>query len=198
MRIGVFGGTFNPPHLAHLILAECARDELGLDRVLLVPAPRPPHKQVDGDPGPDERLALCRAAVAGERGRVEVCDVELHRDGPSYTADTLALLRGRHPEDELTLLLGGDSAASLPTWERPEQIVRLATIGVAARGDDDHPRAERALAALGAADRLRPFTMPATELSSSLIRARVRAGRTIHHLVPDAVEQRIVARGLYR
>ncbi len=198
MRIGIFGGTFNPPHLAHLVLAECARDELGLDRVLLVLAPRPPHKRVAGDPGPDERLALCRAAVAGDEGRIEVSDVELRRDGPSYTADTLVELRERRPDDELVLLLGGDSAAALASWSRPRDILRYAEIGVAARGDDDHARVAETLRGLDAEDRLRPFTMPAMGLSSTLIRDRVRAGRTIRHLVPRAVEARIDALGLYR
>ena len=198
MRIGIFGGTFNPPHLAHLILAECARDELELDRVLLVLAPRPPHKQVDGDPGPDERLALCRAAVASEAGRIEVSDVELYRDGPSYTADTLAILREQRPDDDLVLLLGGDSAAGLGSWHDPQAIVRDAEIGVAERGADDHVRARESLRRLGAEHRLRPFAMPGSDLSSTLIRARVRAGRTIRHLVPEAVEARIRAQGLYR
>lgn len=197
MRIGIFGGTFNPPHLAHLILAECARDELALDRVLLVLAPRPPHKQVDADPGPEERLALCRAAVAGEEGRIEVSDVELHRDGPSYTADTLALLHEQRPDDEFVLLLGGDAAAGLASWHRPDDILRYAEVGVAARGDDGHARAAQTLTGLGAAERLRPFPMPSMELSSTLIRERVRAGRTIRHLVPEAVEARIRALGLY-
>lgn len=198
MRIGIFGGTFNPPHLAHLVLAECARDELELDRVLLVLAPRPPHKDVDGDPGPDERLALCRAAVRRDQGRIEVSDVELRRDGPSYTADTLAVLRDRHPGDAFVLLLGGDSAAGLASWHRPRDILRYAEIGVAARGDDDHERAAETLRGLDAEDRLRPFAMPPMGLSSTLIRDRVRAGRTIRHLVPEAVEARIRAQGLYR
>lgn len=197
MRIGIFGGTFNPPHLAHLILAECARDELQLDRVLLVLAPRPPHKRVDGDPGPDERLELCRAAVAGDAGRIAVSDVELRRDGPSYTADTLAELRERHPGDEFVLLLGGDSAAALASWHRPHDVLRYAEIGVAARGDDGHERAAETLRGLGAEGRFRPFAMPAMGLSSTLIRERVRAGRTIRHLVPEAVEARIGALGLY-
>lgn len=197
MRIGIFGGTFNPPHLAHLILAECARDELALDRVLLVLAPRPPHKQVDGDPGPDERLALCRAAVASDAGRIEVSEIELRREGPSYTADTLEALRDQHPADEFVLLLGGDSAAALASWHRPADVLRYAEIGVAERGDDSHARAAETLRGLGAGDRLRPFAMPAMALSSTLIRARVRAGRTIRHMVPEAVEARIDAQGLY-
>lgn len=198
MRVGLLGGTFNPPHVGHLVLAECARDALGLDEVLLVLAARPPHKVVDGDPGPEERLALCRAAVAGEAGRIGVCDVELHREGPSYTADTLIELQGRHPDAEYVLLLGGDAAAGLAAWHRPHDILRFAAIGVAERGADTHERARATLAGLGHPDRLLPFEMPALELSSTLIRARVRAGRTIRHLVPEGVGARIDRLGLYR
>jgi nicotinate-nucleotide adenylyltransferase len=197
VRIGILGGTFNPPHLAHLVLAECARDALALDRVLLVLAARPPHKVVDGDPGPGERLALCELAIADEPA-LATCDVELHREGPSYTADTLGQLHAQEPDAELVLLLGGDAAAGLGSWHRPEDVLRYASIGVAERGEDGHDRARAALTALGAADRFEPFAMPALGLSSTLVRARVRAGRTIHHLVPRAVEERIVSKGLYR
>jgi nicotinate-nucleotide adenylyltransferase len=198
VRVGLLGGTFNPPHLAHLVLAECARDELELDRVLLVLAPRPPHKVVDGDPGAAGRLDLCRAAVAQDAGRLEVSEIELHRDGPSYTADTLRLLRERQPDDEFVLLLGGDSAAALESWHRPRDVLAYAAVGVAERGPDTHERAAAALRRLGAEERLLRFRMPAMELSSTLIRERVRAGRTIRHMVPRGVEERIGAQGLYR
>jgi nicotinate-nucleotide adenylyltransferase len=198
VRIGILGGTFNPPHLGHLVLAECARDGLGLDHVLLVLAARPPHKVVEADPGAEERLALCHAAVVGDEGRLEVCDVELERDGPSYTADTLEELQRRDPEAEYVLLLGGDAAAGLESWHRPDDVLRFAAIGVAERGPDTHERARAALTRLGHPDRLLPFDMPALELSSTAIRARVRAGRTIRHLVPREVEARIDRLGLYR
>lgn len=197
-RIGLLGGTFNPPHLGHLVLAECARDELGLDEVRLVLAARPPHKTVEDDPGPEERLALCRAAVEGDEGRLAVSDVELHRDGPSYTADTLRSLHDEQPGAEFVLLLGGDAAAGLGSWHRPEDVLRFAAIGVAERGADTHERARETVTRLGHPDRLLPFAMPSLELSSTAIRARVREGRTIRHLVPGAVEARIDRLGLYR
>ncbi|MCK9249886.1 MAG: nicotinate (nicotinamide) nucleotide adenylyltransferase [Solirubrobacteraceae bacterium] len=197
-RVGILGGTFNPPHVGHLMLAECARDELGLDVVLLVVAARPPHKVVDADPGADVRLELCRAAVAGEEGRLEACDVELRRDGPSYTADTLRRLTAERPEDRFTLLLGGDAAAGLESWHRPRDVCSYADVGVAERGADDHERARATLRRLGAEARLRPFTLPPVGISSTLVRARVRAGRTVRHLVPRAVEDRILEGGLYR
>jgi len=197
-RIGLLGGTFNPPHLGHLVLAECARDELRLDEVRLVLAARPPHKHVEDDPGPDERLALCRAAVAGDEGRLAVSDVELRRDGPSYTADTLEGLQGAYPDASFVLLLGGDAAAGLESWSRPRDVLRFAAIGVAERGTDTHERARATVARLGYPDRLLPFAMPSLEVSSTAIRARVRAGRTIRHLVPRGVEARIDRLGLYR
>lgn len=197
-RIGLLGGTFNPPHLGHLVLAECARDELGLDEVRLVLAARPPHKHVEDDPGAAERLELCRAAVAADEGRIAVSDVELRRDGPSYTADTLEALTREHPEASFVLLLGGDAAAGLESWSRPKDVLRFAAIGVAERGADTHERARAAVARLGYPDRLEPFAMPSLELSSTAIRARVRAGKTIRHLVPPGVEARIDRLGLYR
>ncbi|MDO9408411.1 nicotinate (nicotinamide) nucleotide adenylyltransferase [Patulibacter sp.] len=197
-RIGLLGGTFNPPHLGHLVLAECARDELGLDEVRLVLAARPPHKDVEDDPGAEERLALCRAAVAGDEGRLAVSDVELRRDGPSYTADTLEGLHAEQPGASFVLLLGGDAAAGLDSWHRPEDVLRFAAIGVAERGADTHERARETVGRLGYPDRLLPFSMPSLELSSTAIRARVRAGRTIRHLVPAGVEARIDRLGLYR
>jgi nicotinate-nucleotide adenylyltransferase len=197
-RVGLLGGTFNPPHVGHLVLAECARDELGLDEVLLVLAARPPHKAVEDDPGPEERLALCRAAVAGEEGRIGVCDVELHRVGPSYTADTLEQLHAEHPGTEFLLLLGGDAAAGLQAWHRPADVLRFAAIGVAERGEDTHERVRETLRELGHPDRMQAFAMPPLALSSTAIRARVRAGRTIRHLVPPGVEARIDRLGLYR
>lgn len=198
MRIGLLGGTFNPPHLGHLVLAECARDGLGLDEVQLVLAARPPHKVVDTDPGPEERLALCRAAVVGDEGRLVVSDVELRRPGLSYTADTLEHLQRASPDAEFVLLLGGDAAAGLESWHRPRDVLRFAAIGVAERGADTHQRARETLGRLGHPDRLQPFAMPSLELSSTAIRDRVRAGRTIRHLVPRGVEARIDRLGLYR
>lgn len=197
-RIGILGGTFNPPHLGHLVLGECARDELGLDEVRLVLAARPPHKAVEDDPGAEERLALCHAAVAGDGGRLAVSDVELRRDGPSYTAATLETLQAEDPEASFVLLLGGDAAAGLESWHRPRDVLRFAAIGVAERGADTHERARAAVARLGFPDRLAPFAMPSLELSSTAIRARTRAGRTIRHLVPAEVEARIDRLGLYR
>ena len=197
-RVGILGGTFNPPHLAHLVCAQEAAAQLGLDRVLLTPVAVPPHKQARDDPGPAERLELCRLAVAGDE-RLQVCDLEIVRGGPSYTVDTLRVLHERDPEDHLTFILGGDIALGLPTWHEPEAVLGLAELAVAersgvARGDI----AERLEEAFPGRATVRFFDMPRIDLSSSDIRRRVQDGRPIRYLVPDPVADRIEQERLYR
>ncbi len=197
MRVGILGGTFNPPHLAHLACAQEAHAQLALDRVLLMPAGEPPHKTVaPGDPSPLQRFELCRLAVAGDE-RFEVSAVELERAGRSYTADTLRLLHERAPEDELTFIVGGDMAASFPSWHEPETVLSLATLAVAERRGSKRDAIERALAPLAGAERVRYFDMPRIDISSSELRERVAQGRPIRYLVPDAVADAIAAEGLY-
>jgi len=199
-RVGVLGGTFNPPHIAHLICAQEAYVQLELDRVLLMPVAAPPHKQARDDPGPERRVEMCREAVAGD-DRLEVSRLEVDRGGPSYTVDTLRELDARAPADELYLIVGGDMAETLPAWRDPADILRLAVLAVVERGDTHR---ERALASvhgiLGdhAEDRVRLVDMPRVEISSSLVRDRVAAGRPIRYLVPGGVERYIQDQGLYR
>ena len=133
MRIGILGGTFNPPHLGHLVCAQEAYIQLELERVMLIPARQPPHKPVDEEPGAKHRLELCRLAVEGDP-RFEVSDLELNREGPSYTVDTLSSLHSSIPDTDLYLILGGDIAAGLPDWHEPERVLSLATVAVAKRG----------------------------------------------------------------
>lgn len=197
-RVGILGGTFNPPHIAHLVCASEAATQLGLDRVLLTPVAVPPHKDSPLDPGAAERLELCRLAVAGDE-RLGVCALEVARGGPSYTIDTLRELHARDPEDHLTFILGGDIALGLPSWHEPEAVLGLATLAVAersgaARGDI----AERLEQAFPRVAALRFFDMPRIDISSSQIRRRLAAGRPIRYLVPDAVADRIGREGLYR
>ena len=197
-RVGILGGTFNPPHIAHLICASEAAAQLGLDRVLLTPVAVPPHKQASGDPGPRARLELCRLAVAGDP-RLDVCDVEVVRRGASYTADTLRELRERSPQDELTFILGADIALGLRRWREPEVVLELATLAIAERTGAVHDEIAADLEqAFGGRARLRFFAMPRIDVSSSEIRERVGAGRPIRYLVPDAVAERIERGGLYR
>ena len=197
MRLGILGGTFNPPHVAHLICGQEAWRELALDRVLLVPARIPPHKPVEHEPGAEHRLQMCRRAVAGDE-RLEVSDLELRREGPSYTVDTLIELRAHAPHDELVLILGGDIAAGLAQWKRAEEVLALATIAVAKRRGTARGAVERALASLQGGERARFFQMPGISVSSTMVRRRVRAGQPIRYLVTEPVREYIEAHALYR
>jgi nicotinate-nucleotide adenylyltransferase len=195
-RVGLLGGTFNPPHLGHLVCATQALAQLGLDRVLLVPVHEPPHKGIEIDPGVAHRVELCRLAVAGEeRLAVSLADADV--PGPSFTVDTLRRLHERSPGDQLTFIVGGDMALSLPTWREPEAILELAEIAVAEREGIRRIDIMDRLAGLPA-DRISFFDMPRLDISSSLVRRYVAAGRPIRHLVPDAVERYIADAGLYR
>jgi nicotinate-nucleotide adenylyltransferase len=196
VRLGLLGGTFNPPHIGHLVCAQEALHELELDRLLLVPVHEPPHKGVEADPGVQHRVELCRRAVAGDE-RLEVSLVDAEFPGPSYTVDTLRRLHERCPGDDLTFIVGGDMAFSLPTWREPEAILELAELGVAEREGVRRADITERLDGLPV-ERVRFFDMPRLDISSSLIRRHVAAGRPIRHLVPDAVAQYIDQTGLYR
>ena len=197
MRIGILGGTFNPPHLGHLVCAQEAYIQLNLDCVMLIPAHIPPHKAVEDEPGAEHRLELCRVAVEGD-DRIEVSDFEAVRSGPSYTVDTLQALHSRAPHNELFLIVGGDIAAGLPEWHEPERVLSLATLAVAARRGTSRSSIEEALRTLRGGDRARFFEMPTIGLSSTMIRDRVSAGQPIKYLVPDPVAAYIDRERLYR
>jgi len=193
LRIGLFGGAFNPPHLGHLLCAQEAHAQLGLEVVVWVPVGQAPHREIPQDPGREERYTMCDYATAADE-RFGLSRFELDRDGPSYTVDTLAALAERSPDDELILILGGDQAASLPSWHRPDEVLRLSTVAVAERGEADRARVREALDGRG-----EPlfFDMPRIDVSSTLVRERVGAGRPIRYLVPDKVANYIGAVGLY-
>ncbi len=197
MRIGILGGTFNPPHLAHLVCAQEAHRELGLDQVLFVPASIPPHKPVEAEPGAHHRLEMCRRAAAGDE-RFTVSDLELQRGGPSYTVDTLKELSAQSPTHELFLILGGDIAAGLPKWREPERVLELATVAIARRRGTTRETVQRALDQLRGGDRARFFAMPRIGISSTMVRRRVGAGQPIRYFVPDGVLEYIETHGLYR
>ena len=197
-RIGILGGSFNPPHLGHLVCASEAAAQLELDRVLLTPVASPPHKSAERDPGPERRLALCRLAVDGDE-RLGVCDLEVRRGGPSYTVDTLRELHERSPEDHLTFIVGGDIALGLPTWRDPETVLGLARLAVAERsGAGRRDVAERLAESFPEAPAPLFFDMPRMDISSSQIRRRVAEGRPIRYLVPDPVAEQIARERLYR
>jgi nicotinate-nucleotide adenylyltransferase len=195
-RIGILGGTFNPPHVAHLICAQEALIALDLDGVVWMPARVPPHKPVPDEPGIEHRLSLCRHATAEDR-RFEVSDLEALRNGPSYTVDTLEQLKSTGPDTELFMIVGADVAAGLPSWHQAERVLEQAQLAVAARPGTARSEVESALAGLGGAERARFFPMPAVGVSSTMVRERVRAGRPIRYLVPDAVADYIYSHDLY-
>ena len=190
------GGTFNPPHIGHLVCAAEAIAALDLDEVAFIPVNQPPHKEIDCDPGVEARVELTRRAVAGEP-RFRVSRVDADVPGRSYTVDTLKRLHESSPEDELTFIMGGDMAHSLPTWHEPEAVLSLATLGVAERSGIRRQDIMEHLAGLAGADQIRFFAMPRLDISSSDIRRRVAEGRPIRHLVPDSVAEYIAAEGLY-
>jgi nicotinate-nucleotide adenylyltransferase len=195
-EVGILGGTFNPPHIGHLVMVQEALTQLGLDRVDLMPVARPPHKEALADPGADVRLELCRLATAGDE-RLGVSDLEIERGGASYTVDTLRALHDRDPEHALTFIVGGDMAYSLPSWREPEAILDLARLAVAEREDLRREDIAERLEPLHSGDRVVFFDMPRIDVSSSAIRGRVAAGRPIRYLVPDAVVEAIRDGRLY-
>ena len=171
--------------------------QLRLDTVLFITAGRSPHKP-DGeeDPGAEHRLALCRGAVRGDP-RFEVSDIEVARDGPSYTVDTLESLHTRMPDSELFLIVGGDVAAGLPTWREPEKVLSLATLAVAMRRGTPRMAIDEALSGLEGGEGAQFFEMPRIGVSSTDIRRRVQRQEPITYLVPDAVASYIDEHRLY-
>jgi nicotinate-nucleotide adenylyltransferase len=187
-RVGLLGGTFDPPHLGHLVVAECARVELGLDEVRLVVA-GDPYQKATTSPTAD-RVAMVEAAIA-EDDHLGIDLIELERDGPTYTADTLTELTAREPGVEWYFVLGEDAAAGLSTWHRVEEAFALATFVVVTRPGDEAPHPStlpRAVVHL---------EIPQLEVSSTQLRERFAAGRATRYLVPLAVDAYIRAHGLY-
>ncbi len=198
MPLGVLGGAFNPPHIGHLVLAQEAAAQLGLDRVRLVPTGRAPHKEIADDPGPSTRLELTRvAATANELLEVEPFEIQAAESAaePSFTANTLEQLS--REDDDLVLLMGADVAAHLDEWHRPERVLELARVGVAGRPGTAIDEAEATLERLGAGDRMEIVRMPELGVSSTRIRRRVAQGRPVRYLVTDGVLELIEAEGLY-
>jgi|YNPBryunderm2012_1023409.scaffolds.fasta_scaffold13820_2 nicotinate-nucleotide adenylyltransferase len=200
MRIGLFGGTFDPPHLGHLILAERCRDEAELDAVWFLPAYQPPHKADDPITRFEQRCEMVSLAITGQAAfRVEPLEKDLPT--PSYTAETVAELRRRHPNEEFHLILGGDSVTDLPSWYHPERILdAVALIGVPRPGVEplSRQRLAETLQRPVESIRLQWIPCPLIEISSRAIRERVCRGRSIRYLVPRAVEEYIRERRLYR
>ena len=197
-RLGVMGGTFDPIHHGHLVAAQEAASTLDLDRVLFIPVWQPPHKPDEPWASPEDRLCMVRLAVDGNP-RFEVSTIEIDRAGRSYTVDTLQRLAELHPAAALYFIVGMDSLADLPKWHDPTGILRLARIAALHR-----PGWEIVdLKALGrrlpeSRDRVDLVEMPELDISSTELRDRLRAGRPVRYLVPDAVALYLEEHGLYR
>ena len=196
MRLGIYGGVFNPPHHGHLLAAQEAHNQLGLDVVVWVPTGDPPHRVIEADPGQEARFEMVELATSADE-RFRVSRIELDREGPSYTVDTLRELREREPEDELFLIVGGDQALALPSWREPEAVLGLATLAVFERGSSNRNAIGIKVARLRGADRVRFLEMPRIDISSTLVRRRAAAGKPIRYLVPDKVANFIGAQSLY-
>jgi nicotinate-nucleotide adenylyltransferase len=193
----VLGGTFNPPHRGHLELARAARDQLFLHELMLVPARVPPHKGDEPDPGPEHRLQMCRLAVEHEP-RLTVSQLELERDGPSYTVDTLTAIHDSRPDAQLTFILGADIAGTLSSWHEPGRLLALADLAVASRSGSARAGVLDAVRTLGrGADAVTFLDMAPVGISSSEVRERVREHQPIDRLVEPAVAGYIAHHGLY-
>jgi nicotinate-nucleotide adenylyltransferase len=201
MRVGIFGGTFDPVHLGHLILAEQARDQAQLDEVWFVPAPRPPQKEAQAITRFEQRVEMLSLALAGNPA-FRIDEIEKDRVGPSYTVDTLAVLRRRNPQHVFFLLIGGDSLVDLPAWREPRRIIEQAGLVVMDRPGSptlDAGELRRRLAlsvddALG----LIHVKAPAIDIASRYLRQQIADGRSVRYLVPRSVEMYIQEKKLYQ
>jgi nicotinate-nucleotide adenylyltransferase len=190
MRLGVLGGTFDPVHLGHLVLAESARDQLGLDRVLFVPTGQPWRKEGRAIAPSGDRVAMLRLAIEGNES-FAVSLIEVEQVGPSYTHVTLNEIAEANSGAEMYFILGRDALADLPNWKDPGRIMELATLVAAERVGEVIAAPVQGIA------RATWLQMPLIEISATAIRERVRQGRSIRYLVPPAVEAYIRVHGLY-
>jgi len=190
-RTGVFGGSFDPPHVGHLIVAQDVVENLSLDRLLLVPAARSPHKATEAPAPADSRVRMLEAAV-GDHPKLEVSRIEVDRGGASYTVDTLQTLREASPADDLFLLIGADQLRAFASWRAPDEVARLARLVVMAR---DGVSAEGADPLLDVT--YETVAVTRVDVSSTDIRRRLREGRSIRYLVPEAVRRIIEVERIY-
>ena len=197
--VGILGGTFNPPHLGHVAVALQALAQLGLDRVVLMPAATAPHKGAAADPGAQHRLNMCRLAVAGSDG-LSACGMEIERGGPSYTVDTLTDIHASHPHARLTFIVGADTALTLPRWRTPARLLELADLAVATRTGSAREQVLETVAGVGGdgnAAGVRFLSMLPVEVSSTATRRRVADGRPVEDLVGRDVAAYIAEHRLY-
>ena len=195
-RVGILGGTFNPPHLGHLALARHARAELGLARVLLMPTHTPPHKLPSADPGCAHRLQMCRLLAQGCEG-VAACGLEIERGGVSYTVDTLRQVSAGHPGVHLLYIVGADSARTMPRWREPKALFELADLAVGERSGAQRQEVLDALAPVRGSASISFLKAPLLEISSSCARQAAAEGGPLEDLVGSRVADYIVEHHLY-
>lgn len=187
-RFGILGGTFDPPHNGHIAIAETAIRKLKLDKVIFIPAKTPPHKSREKISSQQDRLAMINLAVGG-RKKIEISEIEFNRPGPSYTVDTLAELQKKYPGYEFYFLIGADNIPELESWHQPEKILEMVKVAAACRPgfstDDKY------------SDIIESFDMTPVNISSTMIREKVRSGQSISGLLPVDVEEYILKRNLY-
>ena len=190
-KLGIFGGTFNPPHLAHLLAAEGVRDQLKLDKVFFVPAAVPPHKQKENIVPAKHRLEMVRLAIEGNR-YFDLSDIELHRKGPSYTIDTVREMKRSYPDDELYFIMGIDLLTEFDTWKDPGKILEECRLVAMNRPGFDLAVVDKDLLL-----RVELVNVPSVDISSTNIRRRVKSGRSIRYLVTQDVEEYIRRNSIY-
>lgn len=193
MKVGIYGGSFNPPHIAHLVVAESIRDQFALDKILWIPSYLPPHKLHLHLPDAGHRVAMTQLATSSN-DTFEVSEIEIDRKGTSFTVDTVKTLVSAHPSDTFFLLLGGDSLVDFMTWRDPDTIVANVELLVYQRPGQSIESSE---AFSRFTSRIHVANAPLLDVSSASIRKRIRAGQSIRHLVPDPVYDYIVEHQLY-
>lgn len=194
--VGVLGSAFNPPHLGHLALAQEALWQLGLSEVVFVPTGEAPHKRIAEDPGRELRLAMTRLA-ASDDARFSTSTLEVDRDGPSYTYETLEMLAEAKGDTELVFVMGADAAIGLESWRQPQRVVELARLAIARRAGVADADVGAVLRSLGVEERATLLEMPQFGVSSSSVRERAGAGRPLRYLVTQAVARFIEEKGIY-
>ncbi len=201
MRLGIFGGTFDPVHFGHLILAEQCREQGRLDQVAFIPAARPPHKQDKALSSFAERVEMLRLAISGQPA-FRIDELEKDRPGPSFTVDTLRQLREQRPDAELFLIIGSDTLHDLPTWHQPVQVLELAGLLVVPRLGWSILNAEEMKKSLALPDtfelRLQICAIPQIEIASRDLRRRLAEGQSVRYMLPRAVEAYIHDKGLFQ
>jgi nicotinate-nucleotide adenylyltransferase len=196
-RLGIYGGTFDPPHLGHLILAETAADNLHLARVIFAPVADPPHKGPRDVHAPaEDRLAMTGRAIA-DNPRFALSRVDMDRPGPQYSVDTLRLLREDYPGADLYFLIGADSLRDLPAWSRPAELIQLARLGVVHRRSVETDLESLEVKVPGISRRITWIDAPRIEIASHVLIEQIAAGRSVRYQVPDAVYEYIKTHRLY-